>query len=127
MTTFPSSLNDGRYLLVKPLGEGGMATVFRAFDQRLQVWRAIKILAPELAVKEKVRGRFAAEAQMMALLEHKNIVRVYDVGADGAYAFIVMELLEGGSLVDWLEAHGPMPARLAVDVTIEICEGLAIA
>lgn len=124
----PTSLADGRYLLVEQLGEGGMASVFRAFDQRLQVWRAIKILLPQYADKKKIARRFEAEAQTMALLEHRHIVRVYDVGRDGAnIAYIVMELVEGGCLVDWLEHHGPMPARMAVRATQEVCYGLAAA
>ncbi|MBW1879708.1 MAG: serine/threonine protein kinase [Deltaproteobacteria bacterium] len=123
----PTSLADGRYLLVSGLGEGGMATVYRAYDQRLQVWRAIKILAPQYASKPKLRSRFEAEAQTMALLEHRNIVRVYDVGHDGPYAYIVMELVEGGSLVDWLERNGAMPPRLAVDVIVQLCRGIEVA
>jgi len=123
----PTSLADGRYLLVSPLGEGGMATVYRGYDQRLQVWRAIKILAPQYASKPKLRSRFEVEAQTMALLEHRNIVRVYDVGHDGPYAYIVMELVQGGSLVEWLEHNGAMPPRLAVDVILQLCEGIRAA
>lgn len=124
----PTSLADGRYLLVKQLGEGGMATVYRAYDQRLQVWRAVKILSPEFADKKKISRRFEAEAQTMALLEHRNIVRVYDVGRDGSdIAYIIMELVEGGCLVDWLESNGPMPPRMAVSALVEICEGLQAA
>lgn len=124
----PTSLADGRYLLVQQLGEGGMATVYRAYDQRLQVWRAVKILSPEFADKKKIARRFEAEAQTMALLEHRNIVRVYDVGRDGAnIAYIVMELVEGGCLVDWLESNGPMPPRMACDVVMEVCDGLQAA
>ena len=123
----PRALANGRYLLVSQLGEGGMATVYRAFDQRLQVWRAIKILAPQYASKPKLRSRFETEAQTMALLEHPNIVRVYDVGHDGPYAYIVMELLEGGSLVDWLEAHGAMPPPMAIEVTLQLCAGIQSA
>ncbi len=104
-----------------------MATVYRAFDQRLQVWRAVKILSPDFAGKKKIRRRFEAEAQTMALLEHRHIVRVYDVGREGDVAYIVMELLLGGCLVDWLEHHGPMPPRMAVDAIVETCEGLAAA
>ena len=123
----PQSLAHGRYLLVQRLGEGGMATVYRAFDQRLQVWRAVKVLLPEYARKKKILQRFDAEAQTMALLEHPNIVRVYDVGVEDTHAFIVMELVEGGSLVDWLEAHGRMPPRLAVDVIVATCQALQFA
>ncbi len=104
-----------------------MATVYRAFDQRLQVWRAIKVLLPQFARKRKLVARFETEAQTMALLEHTNIVRVYDVDHDGDHAYIVMEIVEGGSLVDWLEKHGPMPPRMAVDVTVEICQAIAFA
>jgi serine/threonine-protein kinase len=125
--TMPTSLTDGRYLLVSPLGEGGMATVYRGYDQRLQVWRAVKILAPQYASKPKLRSRFEAEAQTMALLEHRNIVRVYDVGHDGPYAYIVMELVEGGSLVEWLERNGAMPPRMAVDVILQLCDGIEAA
>lgn len=125
--TQPQALASGRYLLVEKLGEGGMATVYRAFDQRLQVWRAIKVLLPEYSQKKKIMARFEVEAQTMALLEHPNIVRVYDVGTEGSHAYIVMELVEGGSLVDWLERHGAMPARLAVDVIVETCQALQFA
>ncbi|MBN2798391.1 MAG: serine/threonine protein kinase [Deltaproteobacteria bacterium] len=125
--TQPQSLAEGRYLLVKPLGEGGMATVYRAYDQRLQVWRAVKILAPEYSTKPKLCQRFEGEAQTMALLEHSHIVRVYDVGHEGNTAYIVMELVEAGCLVDWLDEFGPMPPRMAVRVTQQICDGLTAA
>ncbi|HMV69530.1 MAG TPA: serine/threonine-protein kinase, partial [Myxococcota bacterium] len=123
----PQTLRGGRYQLVEKLGEGGMATVWRAFDERLQVWRAVKILAPQFAQKKKLMARFETEAQMMALLEHPHIVRVYDVDTDGERAFIVMELVEGGSLVDWLDRHGAMPPRLTVDVLVDVCQALAYA
>lgn len=125
--TAPIALANGRYLLVSPLGEGGMATVYRAFDQRLQVWRAIKVLAPQYANKPKLRARFETEAQTMALLEHPNIVRVYDVGTDGPSPYIVMELVTGGALVDWLERHGPMPPRMAVETTLAMVAGVQAA
>lgn len=125
--TEPQTLSGGRYLLVKRLGEGGMATVYRGFDQRLQVWRAIKVLLPEYAKKKKIMARFETEAQTMAMLEHPHIVRVYDVDREGDFPYIVMELVEGGCLVDWLEAHGPMPPRMAVDVIVEVCQALQFA
>ena len=123
----PKTLSDGRYELVSPLGEGGMSVVYRAFDHRLQVWRAIKILSPQFAAKDGVRNRFEAEAQAMALLEHANIVRVYDVGRDGNWPFIVMELVAGGGLVEWVERHGSMPPKLAIDVILDVCRGVSTA
>jgi len=125
--SIPKTLSDGRYELVSTLGEGGMSIVYRAFDHRLQVWRAIKVLSPQFAAKDGVRNRFEAEAQAMALLEHANIVRVYDVGRDGNWPFIVMELVAGGGLVDWIERHGSMPSKLAIDVTLDVCRGVATA
>lgn len=123
----PTTLAGGRYLLVSPLGEGGMATVYRCFDQRLQVWRAIKVLNPKYASSKKVKARFDTEAQTMALLEHHNIVRVYDVGTIGEISYIVMELVEGGTPVDWLESYGAMPPRLAVRVVEDVCRGIEAA
>jgi serine/threonine protein kinase len=125
--SFPQSIADGRYTLVKPLGVGGMATVFKAFDQRLQVWRAVKVLAPQYSNRPSLRDRFEAEARTMASLEHRHIVRVYDVGRAGGSPYIVMELVDGGTLVDWVKQHGPMPPRLAVDAMIQTCEGVSAA
>ncbi|MBK7759327.1 MAG: protein kinase [Deltaproteobacteria bacterium] len=125
--SFPQSIADGRYTLVEPLGVGGMATVFKAFDQRLQVWRAVKVLAPQYSNRPSLRDRFEAEARTMASLEHRHIVRVYDVGRAGGSPYIVMELVDGGTLVDWVKQHGPMPPRLAVDAMIQTCEGVSAA
>jgi serine/threonine protein kinase len=122
-----ATLAEGRYRLIEVIGSGGMATVYRAFDARLQVPRAIKILLPALANRERLRARFEAEARTMALLEHRNIVRVYDVGSDGNRVYIVMELVEGGSLVDRLEELGPLPPRQAVDVCLHVLAGLAVS
>jgi serine/threonine protein kinase len=123
----PASLCEGRYTLVEPLGEGGMATVYRAYDHRLKVWRALKLLSAEYGRKKKLRARFDAEAQTMANLEHPHIVRVYDVGTEGDQPYIVMELCEGGSPTGWLDQHGPMPPRLAVEVVLQLCDGIAAA
>lgn len=125
--SFPHSIADGRYTLVEPLGVGGMATVFKAFDQRLQVWRAIKILSPQYSNRPSLKDRFEAEARTTALLEHRHIVKVYDVGRSGGAPYIVMELVEGGTLVDWVKRHGPMPPRMAVEVSIQAAEGVGAA
>ncbi len=113
-----------RYNLTELLGEGGMARVYRGYDHRLKVWRAVKVLDPKLATMAKLRARFEGEAQMMASLEHVNIVRVYDVGFSDDVPFIVMELIEGGSPSDWIDRYGAMPLRLALGVTAQVCMGL---
>jgi len=120
-------LADGRYRLIDVLGAGGMATVYRGYDCRLQVQRAVKILSPALARKRSLRTRFEQEASTMALLEHRSIVRVYDVGADGDRVYIVMELIGGGSLLDRVKDHGALPPRMAVTTTIDMLDALRVA
>ncbi len=116
------SISEGRYLLVSRIGEGGMAGVYRAWDQRLRVWRAVKVLFPQYAEKDRVRQRFATEAHTMARLEHPNLVRIYDVGDAGPLPFIVMELVEGGTIEQWVLRFGAMPPRLATQVMLEITD-----
>ena len=101
-----------------------MAEVYRAYDQGLGRWRAIKIMLPEYVRKRKLRARFETEAKAMALLDHRNIVRVYDVGQYEGAPFIVMELCPGGSLEAWLLDQGPFSPRLAVDCIQQVCAGI---
>lgn len=123
----PEPLQEGRFQLLEVIGEGGMATVYRAFDQRLQRPRAIKVLSPALAMRPQLRRRFLAEAQTMATLEESRVVRVFDMGEDGDRVFIVMELVEGGSLLDRVKGHGALPPRMAVEVTAQLCDALQAA
>ncbi|MFZ5476633.1 MAG: protein kinase domain-containing protein [Myxococcota bacterium] len=116
-----------RYELQSVLGQGGMATVYRAWDTRLRVARAVKVLAPHLTAQRTIRRRFETEAHTMARLAHPNIVAVHDVGDDGKHVFIVMELLEGGSLMDFVETFGPLPPRTAAEVCCAVLRALAVA
>lgn len=120
-------LASGRYELLGPLGEGGMAEVYRALDTRLGMQRAIKLLKPQVASRKSVLRRFEGEATTMAKLHHPNVVTVHDVVTGGDEVFMVMELVDGGCLVDWLERHGPMPSRLAVGVILHVLNGLSAA
>lgn len=120
-------LAEGRYRLLSVLGVGGMATVYRGYDARLQVYRAVKVLSPALARRKSLKTRFEAEAKTMALLQHRNIVSVHDVGADGNRLFIVMEMVEGGSLLDRVREYGPLPPRMGLDVTIKMLDALRVA
>ena len=78
MGTEHRTFADGRYELFEPIGSGGMATVYRAHDHRLGVARAIKVLLPSYASKDRVRARFEAEARTMAVLDHPNIIRLFN-------------------------------------------------
>jgi serine/threonine protein kinase len=120
-------LAHGRYRLQAVLGEGGMAVVYRAFDSRLQVDRAIKVLSPAVARQEHLRARFETEARTMAALSHPNITSVHDIGQDGELIYMVMELLEGGSLWDWVQCYGPMPPLLALQAVRPIIPAVTAA
>lgn len=120
-------LSQGRYQLLQVLGSGGMATVYRAHDRSLDTERAIKILASALASRSVIRERFAAEARTMARLHHPNIVMVHDVGVDGDRLYIVMEVIDGGSLQDRLKHAGPLPVRQACQVTLGLLAALETA
>jgi tRNA A-37 threonylcarbamoyl transferase component Bud32 len=125
--TLPPPLGGGRYVPTRVLGTGGMATVYLATDSMLQVGRAIKLLAPRYADHNRVRQRFLDEARTMARLRHPNIVTVFDVGMEGSRPFIVMELIEGGSLMDYIERHGPTDPSLAIEVMQGVLGGLQVA
>ena len=118
----------GRYELGDELGTGGMASVFRAKDTELRRDVAVKVLFPHLAKKDEITRRFQREARAAAVLEHPNILRVYDVGASaGTPPFIVMELVRGQSLREVIEAHGAMLAELVACTGALLCEALAVA
>ncbi len=123
----PTELCGGRYRLAEPLGQGGMATVWRAWDATLRVERAIKLLSPEKLEDPAARARFLSEARTMAGLDHPGVLRVHDLGQDGPWVYMVMELATGGSLWDWVQRHGPMPPRLAVRLLLPVAHALEAA
>ena len=104
-----------------------MATVYLGHDERLDVQRAIKVLSPLLAARPEIRARFETEARTMAKLQHPNIVSVQDVGTDGDRVYLVMELVETGSLIDLLDRRGAMAPKDACDAVIAILLGLQVA
>src|SRR4051794_41878481 len=102
-----------RYELEHRLGHGGMATVYRARDLKLDRQVAIKLLADNYAGDDELRTRFSREARLAARLDHPNVVQVFDVGEDDERPFIVMEHVEGGTLADRLGRRrgSPHPAE----------------
>ena len=121
------SLFDGRYLIVRKLGSGGMANVYLAHDQELGRCVAIKILDDRHAADEQFVERFRREAQNAAGLSHPSIVSIYDRGeAEGTY-YIAMEYVEGRTLKELLVARGPSPLGIAIDYTRQILSALRFA
>jgi eukaryotic-like serine/threonine-protein kinase len=119
----------GRYRLEGRLGYGGMSTVHRAFDLRLERQVAVKLLAEHLAEDPSFVSRFQREAQAAARLVHPNIVQVFDSGQDpstGQY-FIVMEYVEGSSCAEILRDYGWVEVQEALSIIEQACEGLQYA
>jgi len=119
-----SSIGDSRYRLERPLGHGGMGTVYLAHDLELDRPVAVKLLAERLAGDGAFRKRFLREARVAARLSHPNVVGVYDAGeSEEGLPYIVMEYVDGATL----EGLGPLPPREAVGLALQACHGLAQA
>ncbi|MBH0121772.1 Stk1 family PASTA domain-containing Ser/Thr kinase [Rhodococcus sp. HM1] len=118
---------DGRYRIEAPIARGGMSTVYRGTDLRLDRPVAVKVMDPQLAADPQFRTRFEFEARAVAKLNHPGLVAVYDQGHDGEHAFLVMELVEGGTLRELLRERGPMPPHAAAAVAAPVLGALAVA
>jgi serine/threonine protein kinase len=116
-----------RYAPHSVLGDGGTAVVYLAYDHDRKAWVAVKLLRQRNAKNQRARQRFLDEARVLESLQHRNVIEILDVVGEAARPFIVMELAEGGSLMQWSRAHGAMPPRLAVDVAMQICKGAGAA
>ena len=122
------SVLGGRYRLDGLLGQGGMATIYRARDQQLNRDVAVKLLRPEYGRDPDFLARFRQEAQAVASLNHPNIVGVYDFGQDpDGGPFIVMEAVDGEDLASILRRTGPLPPRQAARIAAEVAHALTAA
>ncbi|MES2640119.1 MAG: serine/threonine-protein kinase [Myxococcota bacterium] len=117
----------GRYRLGDVLGTGGTSTVYRATDTTLGVERAVKVLRGEGEGVDAQRARLRAEARAMARVTHPNILRVYDVGTDEGQDFFVMELADGGTLQDRVDAEGPLSPLVVCRYALQVLGALAAA
>ena len=115
---------DDRYEIVEVIGAGGMAVVYKAIDQRLNRFVAVKILRDELARDEEFRARFQIEAQAVAMLSHPNIVSVYDVSHTAGVEYIVMELIEGITLMQYMQKKGALSWKEAAHFSTQIAKAL---
>ena len=116
-----------RYQIIKTIGEGGMANVYLAYDTILDRNVAVKILRGDLSNDEKFVRRFQREALSASSLSHPNIVEVYDVGEDNGEYYIVMEYIEGKHLKELLKKRGKLTLSEAVDIMLQITDGMSVA
>ena len=117
----------GRYRLIELLGQGGMATIYRAHDTQLERDVAVKVLRPEYGRDPDFFARFRQEAQSAASLNHPGVVAVYDYGTDQAGPYIVMELVDGEDLSSIIRRTGALPPRQAARLTAQIARAIAAA
>jgi serine/threonine-protein kinase len=123
-------LINGRYRLIAPLGEGGMATLWRAVDEQLDREVAVKLLRPQYSTDPGFARRFKQEARSAGSLAHPNIVSVYDYGQDGedaATQYIVMQLVDGQDLSGLLRERGRLPVADAVRIALGVAAALEAA
>ena len=124
MDQYIGRLLDNRYEILDVLGTGGMAVVYKARCHRLNRLVAIKILKDEFSRDEEFRRRFNAEGEAVAMLSHPNIVQVYDVSSTNAANFIVMELIDGISLKQYMEKKGVLNWKETLHFAMQIAKGL---
>ena len=121
------SVIGNRYKIQEKIGNGGMATVYKALDQILNRYVAVKVLREEFTTDEEFIKRFNADAQSAARLIHPNIVSVYDVGQEYNIYYIVMELIQGKTLKQIIEEDGHLSWKWAVNIAIQIASALEMA
>jgi serine/threonine protein kinase, bacterial len=121
------TLLDGRYLVQSKIGSGGTSTVYRGVDVRLDRPVALKVMDSRYAGDDQFLTRFQLEARSVARLKNPGLLAVYDQGLDSRHPFLVMELVEGGTLRELLTERGPMPPHAVVAVLRPVLGGLGAA
>ncbi len=124
---FLNTLLDDRYQMMEVIGRGGMAVIYKALDTRLNRYVAIKVLRADIATDPELLADFTSEAQAIAKLTHPNIVAVYDVVSSPAADYIVMELIEGITLKQYILRRGALSWKEALHFSTQIAKALAHA
>jgi tetratricopeptide (TPR) repeat protein len=117
----------GRYRIVDRIGKGAMGVVYRARDEQLDRTVAVKMLMTDFAEEPDVRARFYREAQSAGRLLHRNIITIFDLGDDQGRAYIVMELLAGATLADYMARPEAADLESKLDLMMQVCDGLSAA
>ncbi len=117
----------GRYEIIEPLGQGGMGTIFRVYDQKTQDEIAIKVLNPEISADDTTIARFRNELKLARRISHKNVCRTFDLSEAGGTFYIAMEYVPGESLRSIIRMTGALTPGTAVHIARQVAEGLAEA
>lgn len=118
---------QNRYEIIEEVGSGGMSVVYKAKCHVLNRFVAIKVLKPEFSDDKSFVSKFRVEAQSAAGLSHPNIVNVFDVGEENGFYYIVMELVEGITLKEYIQQNGRLPYQTALDFIMQIAAGIEVA
>ena len=123
--TYSSKLLDGKYQILDRLGIGGMGEIFKVRHIHLNELRVIKIMRPNVAADDQGMQRFLQEARTSTMIKHKNLAMLYDFAQldDGSY-YMVWEFIDGTNIQKWIGQNGPMPPRLAIEISIQALSGL---
>ena len=123
--TYSSRLLDGKYQILDRLGVGGMGEIFKVRHIHLNELRVIKIMRPNVASDDQGLQRFLQEARTSTMIKHKNLAMLYDFAQldDGSY-YMVWEFIDGTNIQKWIAQHGPVPPRLAIEMSIQALNGL---
>ena len=116
-----------RYEILDRIGSGGMADVYKGKDHKLNRYVAIKVLKSDFRSDETFIKKFLSEAQAAAGLMHPNVVNVYDVGQDRGVYYMVMELVEGITLKEYIEKKGRLSAKETISISIQMVTGIQAA
>ena len=117
----------GRYRVVERIGRGAMGVVYSAREEGTSRPVAIKVMMNDLEGDRETRERFSREARVAGQLLHRNVITVHEMGEEDGRLYMVMELLEGETLGDFLKRVGGLPLEEALDFMMQVCEGLAVA
>ncbi len=123
--TYASRLIDGKYQILDRLGVGGMGEIFKVRHIHLNELRVIKIMRPNVAADDQGLQRFLQEARTSTMIKHKNLAMLYDFAQldDGSY-YMVWEFIDGTNIQKWIGQNGPVPPRLAVEISMQALNGL---
>jgi len=123
----PRTMLGKRYEIVQLLGEGGMGAVYKAMDREVERMVALKIIRPELAVREEILARFKQELILARRITHKNVIRIFDLGEAEGLKFITMEFIEGKDLSSLIKEKGRLSFEECADIMAQTCTALDAA